>query len=553
MKFTEFAKRYPYYSRFRFSADEHGDVQFNFNGDEYDPFDKNGNLVKTLYRFPAANSAKKELDKFADWILSYVPESIKRIVNRRVGSSKDKVDRIFERVERFAPKEQKKALVGYLKTHRIDGQEGYDPKTFIDNIKQKVLELINRQKKPIKVKFIFTCKFIKENPATAQVDEELGYFHTEKPETITESTDFYDLFDTMVNYLLELIERFQNKGSGWRFDQVEYFDINIDPFEPLSGSSYIQLPSKLASKQAIINVKNKNDHECFKWAVTSAMYPRGKDPQRLNEQIRESSKKFDWAGIEFPVSLKQIDKFEKQNPYTVNVFGYNGEVFPRRISKKRNARVINLLLISNDETNHYCWIKDMSRLLSSQINNHQHATEFCPRCLNPFWCKKALEKHSEYCDNHEAVRIEMPKIDKDGNLPHIKFKNYNRKMRVPFVVYADFESFTENIDTCSPDESKSFTKQYQEHKPSGFCYLIKCFDDNIFPSELVRYTAESPDEDIPQMFVDSLESDIKDIYNKFKFPKKVKMTLRDRTDYKNATHCHIYCSRQFYEQRGQTG
>lgn len=38
---------------------------------------------------------------------------------------------------------------------------------------------------------------------------------------------------------LELIEQFQNQGSGWQFDQVEYFDINIDPFEPLSGSLYI--------------------------------------------------------------------------------------------------------------------------------------------------------------------------------------------------------------------------------------------------------------------------------------------------------------------------
>ncbi|EDO26092.1 predicted protein, partial [Nematostella vectensis] len=141
-------------------------------------------------------------------------------------------------------------------------------------------------------------------------------------------------------------------------------------------------------------------------------------------------------------------------------------------------------------------------------------------CLNSFRCKQSLEKHSECCGNHEAVGIEMSKIDKDGNLPHIKFKNYNRKMRVPFVVYADFESFTENIDTCSPDGSKSFTKQYQKHKPSGFCYLIKCFDGDISPPELVRYTAESPDEDIPQLFVESLESDIKKIYDKFRFPKK---------------------------------
>ena len=137
---------------------------------------------------------------------------------------------------------------------------------------------------------------------------------------ITESTDLSDLFNILTNYQLVLFEEFLKNKSGWVFDHVLYFDIFIDPFEPLSGSSYIPLPSKLASKKAIINVKNEKDHECFKWAVTSAVFPKEKDPQRLNKQMRENSEKFDWSGIEFPVSWKQIDKFEKQNPYyTINV------------------------------------------------------------------------------------------------------------------------------------------------------------------------------------------------------------------------------------------
>ncbi|EDO31141.1 predicted protein [Nematostella vectensis] len=515
---------------------------------------KNSKLPETvIYDRRAVDSIKRELNEFADWIQSYVPEPVKKTVDKRVKRLKEKIKRISEGTEgRFTPKEQRTALKGYLKTHGIAGQEGYDPKTFIANIKPKVLELIDQQKKPIKVKFIFTCRFIKEDPATGQIDEELGYFHTEKPETVTESADFSSLFDTMANYLLELVEQFQKKGSGWQFDQVEYFDINIDPFEPLSGSSYIPLPSKLATKHAVINVRNGDDHECFKWAVTSAVYPREKDPQRLNERMIENSEKFDWSGIEFPVSLKQIDKFEKQNPYTVNVFGYETKVYPLRISEKDPDNAINLLLISNDETNHYCWIKNMMRLVSTQIDKFHHTRFLCCRCLNSFRCKQSLEKHSECCGNHEAVRIEMPNIDKDGNLPHIKFKKYNRKMRVPFVVYADFESFTENIDTCSPDGSKSFTKQYQKHKPSGFCYLIKCFDGDISPSELVRYTAESPDEDIPQLFVESLESDIKKIYDKFRFPKKVKMTPEDGIAYNDATHCHI-CEGELGEDKCSIG
>ena len=99
---------------------------------------------------------------------------------------------------------------------------------------------------------------------------------------------------------------------------------------------------------------------------------------------------------------------------------------------------------------------------------------------------------------------------------YITFKNYRRKMQVPFVIYADFECFTEKMDTCSPDDRDSFTNQYQKHKPSGFCYLIKCFDDEVFEPKLVMRTANSSEDDIPQMFQESLEEDIKKIYNQFK-------------------------------------
>ena len=190
-----------------------------------------------------------------------------------------------------------------------------------------------------------------------------------------------------------MIEKFQNQGSGWQFDQVESFDININPFQPLYGSSYIPLPAKLASKTAIINVKNEKDNECFKRTVTSAIFPKKKDAQRLNDEMRENSKHFDCTGIEFPVSLKNIDKFEKQNPYAIIVYGYEGDkVYPLRISKKQ-ATVINLVPKSNDKTNHYCWIKNMSRLLKTQTSKHHSARVFCYRCLNSFQSETSLEKH----------------------------------------------------------------------------------------------------------------------------------------------------------------
>ena len=184
-------------------------------------------------------------------------------------------------------------------------------------------------------------------------------------------------------------------------------------------------------------------------------------------------------------------------------------------------------------------MKNKSRLLSSQVSKHTSSRFFCDRCINHFPNKPALEKHLEYCSNNEAVRIEFPRHkDKEGeelDCPvFLNFKNFNRSMRVPFVIYADFECFTEKIQTCFPNEGRSFTNQYQHHKPSGFCYLIKCFDDELIKPKLVQYTAESANEDISKKFIDSIEYEIRSIYKEFKFKKKIKMTRKDEIAFQNA-------------------
>ena len=496
----------------------------------------------------AAKQVKREINKFADWTISKVSEPIKKTVNERVNSLKERVNSIFKRYDNLlTPREHKTAIKGYFKTFRVNGVDGMDEKTFMNNVKPRVIVLI-KSKGSIKVKLILTVRFTKENPATGNIDINV-YSFASKMEIVTESTDLSDLYNTMTSRIFELIQNFNNRGSGWQFDRIEHLDININPFNPLSASSYILLPKKLYEKKAIINVKNENDNECFKWAVTSAVFPKEKNAERLSKQMRKDSEKFDWTGIEFPVSEEFVDKFEKQNPYAINVFGYEGVVYPLRISKKNEhscEQVINLLLIANEETNHFCWIKNMSRLISKQKSNHNGKIHFCYRCLNSFISVKSLDKHKEYCLNNEEVKIEMPMFkDDEGKFlgpKYIYFKHHYKKQRVPFVVYADFECFTEKIDTCQPKDTKSFTNRYQKHRPSGFSYLIKCFDDDILSPKLVHYTAESPNDNVPQLFIESLEEDIKEIYNRFKIPKKMVMTEKDKIDYKKATICHI-CER----------
>ena len=143
------------------------------------------------------------------------------------------------------------------------------------------------------------------------------------------------------------------------------------------------------------------------------MNPKDTNPQRIDNELREQAEGYNWTGINFPTCWKDIDIFDSQNEtISVNAFGYEAEIYPLRISiniyKPGRGEPVNLLLISNEEKQHYCVIKNMSRLLASQTSKTDQEREFCLRCLNGFPSKEPLEKHIDYCKDHEAVKRQFP-------------------------------------------------------------------------------------------------------------------------------------------------
>jgi hypothetical protein len=92
--------------------------------------------------------------------------------------------------------------------------------------------------------------------------------------------------------------------------------------------------------------------------------------------------------------------------------------------------------------------------------------------------------------------------------------------------------------------NNSSTTQYQKHNPSGFCYYVKCFDNSIYKPKLVHYTQQYEGEDVTKKFVDLLEEEIRNIYNRFKTAKPIKMSPKDIEDYENATKCYA-CNGEF--------
>jgi hypothetical protein len=100
------------------------------------------------------------------------------------------------------------------------------------------------------------------------------------------------------------IENFNSLGSGWNVSHIKKLTIHVAQYRPLAGSSYIETPTSLIGKRAVVNVQNF-DNECFRWAILSALYPVSQHANRVSQYARYINE-VNWDGLRFPVTLAQI-------------------------------------------------------------------------------------------------------------------------------------------------------------------------------------------------------------------------------------------------------
>ena len=519
--------------------------------------------------------AMQKLKQFSDWIISYIPEPIKRTASDKLRTLKETISNIFYNNDK-TPKEIETVLKGTTKTFRIKGGSS-DYKTNLKDITPEVITLLEKQPKPLKVMLRMQCQFRKMDSEAGEIFTD--YHFNTKNNIVDSATNLTDFLSVSVERLIELIESLQGRGSGWIFDEVLHFDILTNVYKPLAGSSWVPLPKFLASKKALINPKN-SDQECFKWAVTEAVYPQKRDRDRITKTSKENAELFNWDDIKFPVKLSQINLFEKNNPgYVVNVLGYSEDdgIYPVRISKQYTKAqgetpktvsstvssttppsalpsVINLMLLSgggvsnsSETRQHYALINNMSRLVGMQTNKHKGKTHICLNCFNTFSLEKSFKEHTEVCLSNESVKIEMPK---KGSC--IEFDKHAKKLKVPFVVYADFESYTERLtervtEDVGANDTQSYTKKYQKHTPSGFCYYI-VYRGGIYKKPVV-YTGGN----VAEEFCRHLELETRDIYNKyFKNAVPMKITKVELDEWRQTDVCHI-CEKTISSERSERG
>ena len=294
-------------------------------------------------------------------------------------------------------------------------------------------------------------------------------------------------------------------------------------------------------KKALINMENEDD-ECFKWAVTRALNFVNRDQERITKELREQSEKLIFDGIEFPTpcSERMFKKFEDNNDVSVLVFEYDEkDIIPLYVPIERRKRIVRLFFYKNEDgtNSHYCVIRSMSRLVSSQINKKKAKKYVCDFCLNAFGNEDLLNEHVKYCSKHDAVNVVMPNLKNN----FLRFKNIQNSIECPIKIYADFESFLKPID-----EKHGETKLYQQHEPSAFCFYVVSRVES-FSMDPIVYARQNENDEVDKIFVEKLEKVTKNIYETFKESKPMIFDETARKLHDSQNECYA-CGEKFNDK-----
>lgn len=440
--------------------------------------------------------------------------------------------------------------------HNLDDFLNESSHRFVDKVREAL-----QQHRIIKVSTCFVCNFSKavglDGGEEEQVAEsQLIYMHS-KTKSIDSENQAASYFTNYVSLdVKNRIDDIQLRGSGFTLAEIVELNVQISRYNSLAGSSFIELPKYLKSKQAIINVNN-NDQMCFKYAILSCLYPakNGKNAQRVRS-YKKYWDKLNFTGIKFPVSLKDIAKFENQNEaYAINVYMYEKEekeIQPIRLSDKsmKDRKIVHLLMLKEEImldvddaddgadvrfNTHYCWIKNLSRLLSHQSSKNTRKKLFCDRCLNYFPIQKRLDAHMEECIDRNNCKIEMPVAPANK----ICFNQFKRDLPAPFIIYADIESLL--LEPTQQFSRSEKTVAYQQHE----AFSIGMYFKSEYNESESYYRSFSG-----LTCIDSFVAELRSISNQVEMAlnrvSKPKLTEAEERRFQLSEHCHI-CGKKYEE------
>lgn len=443
----------------------------------------------------------------------------------------------------------KTALKNKLVIYRIIGNDEHEDenisvKHFLHSLLPCIEKVIANEilaKYIIKFRFNVSGIFTRPTEEHEILEESLKFFQSEFYQH-DGGSKFSIIFNKMVEEVGANVDDFQEMMSGFTIVKWSHVDLELCQISLLSSGSYIPLPDSIQNKKACINIQNHHDNKCFLYSILCSFFYKIINKDNLNDvfSYKPYMNFFNLDGISFPITLKEINRFERNNEdkqISVNIYILEGTKVngPIYITKNEKTNHANLLLIEKFDRSHFVWIKSLSRLVRPQLLSSHKELYFCNTCLSVYKTGSELEFHYEVGCEHVKVELPLKK-------PYLEFSNYKSRQIHPFVMYGDIECILQKYNTVEPDPRKSYTLKTQLHTPSAYGYVIQTTVNDKFLHGIRLKSGENCMSD----FVQKLVSDVKYIYEKYlKVVKPMSPLTADEVSHLNSvSDCHI-CKDEF--------
>ena len=226
----------------------------------------------------------------------------------------------------------------------------------------ELLQYLLRALGSIKTQMCLTMHFKKHLPGEVMSEK---FYTCTQMKTLMNSRTIHEVLTEWHRELEEKLDQFVQRGSGWQLDKIDQVEIRAGKYVPCVGGCLVELPGWIKKKRATVSVETTTD--CFMYSVLAGLHPSSTNKKRTNQYLGYITL-YDFSDVRGVVSIKDIEKFERKNNISVNVYTLNfssqnsdlvqsqetdeidGEVL--NLSHEKNRTIVPLKVSTQEKNKH---------------------------------------------------------------------------------------------------------------------------------------------------------------------------------------------------------
>ncbi len=395
--------------------------------------------------------------------------------------------------------------------------------------------------------------FIKVDEDNEETDK-ITFYAKVKPKFLFNHKQIQLQLRALSGLLDRRIDDFITNGSGWILHSLEFCDVYIGNCKPLL-KGFCGAKPFVKKYQDVLNFNEEEEQEetetedtsrnCFQQAIAYYFLRTG-DKNKLNKWVQRN---LNLHNISMPVTIADIDKFEKQNEklcVRINVLyaTERGIRFRHKSTKVKNVKeTINLVLyntmVNKKVIPHYACIDNISIFLRSKYENKKTSKSSysysknrnCQHCLKQFRLQKNLLEHENQCLQQATAEPKIIPPKKNET----KFENFKNQFFVPYFIVADFEAVTDTSTT-----QRVGIKEKVIGSQRAICAAFAVINS---VGKVVKHWVNTSDNCV-KLFLKTLLDIYEELMQEANFYKTYKLTIAEKKHFEESNTCHI-CKKKF--------